>query len=64
MTFDVINYTYSGLISIFSMIMGMAYPLVHTAITEIDAKYGGNRMSEKCYQTLYTFAFERFSQYQ
>lgn len=47
MTFDVINYTYSGLISIFSMIMGMAYPLVHTAITEIDAKYGGNRMSEK-----------------
>lgn len=47
MTFDVINYTYSGLISIFSMIMGMAYPLVNTAITEIDAKYGGNRMSEK-----------------
>ena len=47
MAFDVINYTYSGLISIFSMIMGMAYPLVNTAITEIDAKYGGNRMSEK-----------------
>lgn len=47
MTFDVINYTYSGLISIFSMIMGMAYPLVNTAITEIDTKYGGNRMSEK-----------------
>ena len=47
MTFDVINYTYSGLISIFSMIMGMAYPLVNTALTEIDTKYGGNRMSEK-----------------
>lgn len=47
MTFDVINYTYSGLISIFSMIMGMAYPLVNTAITEIDTKYGGNRFSEK-----------------
>lgn len=47
MTFDVINYTYSGLISIFSMIMGMAYPLINTAITEIDTKYGGNRMSEK-----------------
>jgi len=47
MAFDVINYTYSGLISIFSMIMGMAYPLVNTAITEVDAKYGGNRMSEK-----------------
>lgn len=46
MTFDVINYTYSGLISIFSMIMGMAYPLINTAITEIDTKYGGNRMSE------------------
>ena len=25
----------------------MAYPLVNTAITEIDTKYGGNRMSEK-----------------
>ena len=47
MTFDVINYTYSGLISIFSMIMGMAYPLVNTAITEIDTKFGGNRLSEK-----------------
>ena len=47
MTFDVINYTYSGLISIFSMIMGMAYPLVNSAITEIDTKYGGNRISEK-----------------
>lgn len=47
MTFDVINYTYSGLISIFSMIMGMAYPLVNTAITEIDTKYGGNRFSNK-----------------
>lgn len=47
MTFDVINYTYSGLISIFSMIMGMAYPLVNTAITEIDTKYGGNRFSDK-----------------
>lgn len=47
MTFDVINYTYSGLISIFSMIMGMAYPLVNTAITEIDTKYGGNRFSHK-----------------
>ena len=47
MTFDVINYTYSGLISIFSMIMGMAYPLVNTAITEIDIKYGCNRFSDK-----------------
>lgn len=47
MTFDVINYTYSGLISIFSMIMGMAYPLVNTAITEIDTKYGCNRFSDK-----------------
>lgn len=47
MTFDVINYTYSGLISIFSMIMGMAYPLVNTAITEIDTKYGSNRFSDK-----------------
>ena len=47
MTFDVINYTYSGLISIFSMIMGMAYPLINTAITEIDTKYGVNRFSDK-----------------
>lgn len=47
MTFDVINYAYSGLISIFSMIMGMAYPLVNTAITEIDTKYGCNRFSDK-----------------
>lgn len=45
MTFDVINYTYSGLISIFSMIMGMAYPLINSAITDIDAKYGGSRVS-------------------
>ena len=39
------------------MIMGMAYPLVNTAITEIDAKYGGNRMSEKILSELIYIRF-------
>ena len=39
MDFDFSNYTYSGLITIFSMIMGLAYPAVQSAIHEIDAKY-------------------------
>ena len=38
MDFDFSNYTYSGLITIFSMIMGMAYPAVQNAICEIDTK--------------------------
>ena len=39
MDFDFSNYAYSGLITIFSTIMGMAYPAVQTAIREIDEKF-------------------------
>ena len=46
MDFDFSNYTYSGLITIFSMIMGMAYPAVQSAIHEIDAKYDSAQMVE------------------
>lgn len=60
MTFDVINYTYSGLISIFSMIMGMAYPLINSAITDIDAKYGGSRVSMKVLEEPVYYRFRAF----
>lgn len=55
MNFDFTNYTYSGLIAIFSMIMGMAYPVVQGTIHEIDTKYDSGQlveyfMSEKSYR--------------
>lgn len=46
MDFDFSNYTYSGLITIFSMIMGMAYPAVQSAIHEIDTKYDSGKLVE------------------
>lgn len=46
MDFDFSNYTYSGLITIFSMIMGMAYPTVQSAIHEIDTKYDSGQLVE------------------
>lgn len=46
MAFDFSNYSYSGLITIFSMIMGMAYPAVQSAIHEIDAKYSSGQLVE------------------
>lgn len=39
MAFDFSNYTYSGLIGIFSAIIGMCYPLLLQAIDRIDEKY-------------------------
>lgn len=55
MEFDFTNYAYSALITIFSMIMGMAYPLVNSTIGEIDNKYGSicivqSFLREKCYR--------------
>lgn len=46
MTFDFSNYTYSGLITIFSMVMGMAYPTVQSAIQDIDSKYDSGQLVE------------------
>ena len=46
MAFDFSNYIYSGLITIFSMIMGMAYPAVQSAIHEIDTKYNSGQLVE------------------
>lgn len=46
MDFDFSNYTYSGLITIFSMVMGMAYPTVQSAIQEIDSKYDSGQLVE------------------
>lgn len=39
MDFDFTNYAYSGLIGIFSAIVGMCYPLLLQAIDRIDEKY-------------------------
>lgn len=39
MDFDFANYAYSGLIGIFSAIVGMYYPLLLQAIDRIDEKY-------------------------
>ena len=39
MDFDFANYAYSGLIGIFSAIIGMCYPLSQQAIDRIDEKY-------------------------
>ena len=55
MEFDFTNYAYSALITIFSMIMGMAYPLVNSTIGELDNKYGSicivqSFLREKCYR--------------
>lgn len=44
MDFDFSNYAYSGLITIFSTIMGMAYPAVQTAIREIDEKFDSGQI--------------------
>lgn len=55
MEFDFTNYAYSALITIFSMIMGMAYPLVNSTIGDIDKKYESicivqSFLREKCYR--------------
>lgn len=55
MAFDFTNYAFSALITIFSMIMGMAYPLVNSSIEEIDKKYGSicivqSFLLEACYR--------------
>lgn len=55
MAFDFTNYAFSALITIFSMIMGMAYPLVNSSIEEIDNKYGSicivqSFLREACYR--------------
>lgn len=39
MLFDFSNYTYSGLVGLFSAIIGMYYPLMLQAIDKIDEKY-------------------------
>lgn len=39
MNFDFSNYTYAGLIGVFSAIIGMCYPLMLQAIDGIDEKY-------------------------
>lgn len=54
MGFDFTDYVYSALITIFSMIMGMGYPLVHSSISDIDKKYDSTSIvqsfvREECY---------------
>lgn len=46
-SFDFANYTYSGLLSIFAMIMGLAYPAIQSAIQNIDEKYGAGQLVER-----------------
>lgn len=38
-SFDFFNYNFSGLISIFAALVGMAYPLIHQAIQRVDEMY-------------------------
>lgn len=59
MDFDFSNYTYSGLITIFSMIMGMAYPAVQNAICEIDTKYDSGQIVD-CFMTEVSYKWFRF----
>lgn len=37
--FDFFNYNFSGLVSIFAALVGMAYPLIHQAIQRVDTMY-------------------------
>ncbi len=46
MDFDFSDYTYSGMIGIFSAIIGMCYPLMLQAIDRIDEKYHVSRFVE------------------
>ena len=55
MTFDFSNYTFSALVGIFSAIIGMSYPLILQAISQINEMYGVSRFverfqQEKCYR--------------
>ena len=38
-SFDFFNYNFSGLVSIFAALVGMAYPLIHQAIQRVDTMY-------------------------
>lgn len=53
MNFDFSDYTYSGLIGIFSAIIGMCYPLMLQAIERIDEKYHVIRFVELFRKKLY-----------
>lgn len=45
--FDFPNYTYSGILSILSMLFGLSYPLVIGCIERIDNKYKSTMLSER-----------------
>lgn len=45
--FDFPNYTYSGILSILSMLFGLSYPLVIGCIERIDNKYKSTKLSER-----------------
>ena len=44
-TFDFFNYNFSGLISIFAALVGMAYPLIHQAIQRVDTMYDSTSLA-------------------
>ncbi len=46
MDFDFSNYTYTGLLTIFAMVMGFAYPSMQSAIQRIDEKYGSSHLND------------------
>lgn len=43
--FDFVNYTFSGLMSIFGAIMGLAYPIILQSIQRIDEQYNSIRLA-------------------
>ena len=47
MTLDFTNYTFSGLISLLSAILGIGYPLFLESIRKIDEQYDSTRLSAK-----------------
>ena len=44
---DIVNYTYSGVLSIVSTLFALSYPLVIGCIEKIDDKFGSSKLSER-----------------
>ena len=45
--FEFVNNTYSGIISVLSTLLGLAYPLILGCIEKIDGKYGSTKLTDR-----------------
>lgn len=50
--FDFVNYTFSGLMSVFGAIIGLAYPIILQSIQRIDEQYNSVRLASQFQQEL------------